>query len=71
MNLKTHFKKRQLRYLNLVLLTVKKIEESSKKDKDYTPPKLTERTMYSNKKSRVGYLYYKPISKILTFKDEG
>lgn len=71
MKFRQNFKKNELRYFNLVLLGVENIKKSKNKNEFLAPPKVMERKKYYNKKSRVGYLYYKPISKILTFNDEG
>lgn len=58
-----NFKRKQKQYLNLVLLGAtdkKDIEDHT----DYTPIKMIEDEKYGNKKRRVGYGFYKPISKL-------
>lgn len=70
MKFKQHFKKKELSYFNLVLLEAKNLIEDEGEGEVTFSSKMMERKKYDNKKSRVGYQYYKPISKILSFENE-
>jgi hypothetical protein len=69
MELKKHLKKGQLSYLNLVLLDAKETNAFKKRGNQilYNSQKIMFRKKYNNKKTQVGFQYFKPISKIIKF----
>jgi hypothetical protein len=65
MKFKQHFANKELQHFNLVLLEAKRPDKTTKPNK--FPPRTMEMKIYNNKRTSVGYQYYKPISKIYLF----
>lgn len=69
MKFKEHFPEAHHEYFDLVLLMADTMENSNRTINEGVM-KSCERKKYGNYLSVVGYGYYKPISKIINFKDE-